>query len=188
MRSILVRIGAALVLAAGLGRAALPAAAGQVAEGPRLVVWNPNAGDRLRPGALSLQGLAFDPAASVGTGVDRVSVFLGDRDAGGRHLGDAMLGTFDRLASAPAHAGWTLITPALRAAGEGRVLFVYARSSLTGREAVVQIPIFIGERTPSRGSGVATPPEIPPGCIVQPRPACVPPAAGGSVPSPMPTS
>jgi hypothetical protein len=79
--------------------------------------------------------------------VDRVSVFLDNRDEGGIYLGDATLGASTPMPSEPAQfalAGWTLTTPALQGVGDGHTLFIYARSAMTGEESVVQIPITIG--------------------------------------------
>ncbi len=154
MRKVAVRIALSLALVAMFGLSATSGFA-QEAPGPTLVLANPNAGDMVTPGALRMEGVAFDSAATTGVGVDRVSVFLGDRDAGGQFLGDATLGT---PATTPvptdqfARAGWTLETPALSGSGEMNELSVYARSSVTGQETEVDIPISIGgEGAPSRG-------------------------------------
>jgi hypothetical protein len=85
-----------------------------------------------------MQGVAFDRAASSGTGVDRVSVFVDDRDAGGQLVGDATLGK-------PGDTGFTVTADLSRMAGS-HTLFVYARSSVSGRETVVKFPIVIGSR------------------------------------------
>ncbi len=116
--------------------------------GPTLMVANPSPGDTITPGSLVMQGVAFDQFATDGTGVDRVSVFLGGRESGGTFLGDAMLGLpnfMDPGARAQFdNAGWRLTTPALQGSGNGETLFVYARSSVTGIETVTQIPVVIG--------------------------------------------
>jgi len=117
--------------------AALPAT---TQPGPSLVlsVGNPQPGDLVPRGRLVMQGLAFDRAASQGSGVDKVSVFLDDRDTGGQHLGDATLGQ-------PNAAGFTISADFSRASGK-HTLFAYARSSVTGREAVLSFPISVGSR------------------------------------------
>jgi hypothetical protein len=117
--------------------------------GPYVAVNNPEPGDVLPVGGVVMQGKAFDPSASVdqGTGIDRVQVFLEERDRGGTYLGDARLGTRN-LAAEPgsqfALAGWesTVALP-----NGSHTLFVYARSSVTGKESTVSIPIRVGRGT-----------------------------------------
>jgi hypothetical protein len=117
--------------------AALPAT---TQPGPSLVlsVGNPQPNDLLPKGRYVMQGLAFDRAANSGSGVDRVSVFIGDRDAGGQLVGNAILGQ-------PGATGFT-VTADLSRAGGGQTLFVYARSSVSGRETVVSFPIVVSAR------------------------------------------
>ncbi len=105
--------------------------------GPSLVlsVANPQPNDLLPRGKYVMQGLAFDRAANSGSGVDKVSVFVEDRDAGGQLVGDAVLGQ-------PGATGFT-VTADLSRAGGGHTLFVYARSSVSGRETVVSFPIVV---------------------------------------------
>src|SRR5690349_1805582 len=81
--------------------------------------------------SLMMEGVAFDPLATEGNGVDRVSVFLDDRDMGGQFLGDAKLGAPNFAPSETAqfaNAGWVLTTPALAGRGDSHELFIYARS------------------------------------------------------------
>ena len=82
--------------------------------------------------------LAFDRAATAGTGIDRVSVFVDDRDAGGQLVGDAVLGQ-------PNATGFTVTADLSRMSGS-HTLFVYARSSVTGHETVVSFPVIVGSR------------------------------------------
>src|SRR5688572_25844064 len=82
---LLFTFGALLVVAMG----AAPATA---AEPPDLEVENPQPDEMLTPGRMVISGVAFDPEARIGTGVDRVTVFLEDRDKGGLFLGEATLG------------------------------------------------------------------------------------------------
>ena len=105
--------------------------------GPSLVlsVANPQPNDLLPRGKYVMQGLAFDRAAYTGSGVDKVSVFVVDRDAGGQLVGDAVLGQ-------PGATGFT-VTADLSRAGGGHTLFVYARSSVSGRETTVSVPIVV---------------------------------------------
>ena len=67
-----------------------------------------------------------------------MSIFVDNRDAGGQHVGDATLGQ-------PGATGFT-VTADLSRVGGSHTLFVYARSSVTGREAVVNFPVAIGTR------------------------------------------
>jgi hypothetical protein len=58
-----------------------------------------------------MSGIAYDPAAKSGTGVDRVTVCPGDRDAGGTwyvpggHLGNATLGLSNTVWDGAADSG-----------------------------------------------------------------------------------
>jgi hypothetical protein len=114
--------------------------------GPYVAVANPEPGETLIAGGLDIQGKAFDPAATPdqGTGVDRVQVFLEDRDRGGMHLGDARLG-LPNMAAAPgsqfAFAGWDVV---VNIPSGFHTLFIYARSALTGRETSIQLPVRVG--------------------------------------------
>lgn len=149
MRFLFIRIVFSTALVAVMGLAAGGASAQQMPGGPTLVVANPSPGDMITPGSLMIQGVAFDPTAATGTGVDRVSVFLDDRDGGGMHLGDATLGMPNVMSSQPADAGWMLVTPALKGAGADHMLCVYARSSVTGQETEIEIPVSVGQQARS---------------------------------------
>jgi hypothetical protein len=111
--------------------------------GPYIAVANPNPGDTPLPGGYLMQGKAFDPAASLdqGVGIDRVQVFLEDRDRGGLLLADARLGVTN-LAAAPgsqfALAGWQALVSLPNGV---HTLFVYAHSWVSGKESVVRVPI-----------------------------------------------
>src|SRR5205814_8372782 len=82
-----------------------------VVPGPYVAVANPAPGDSLAVGGLDIQGKAFDPLATPdqGAGIDRIEVFLEDRDRCGLHLGDARWGV-PNAAAAPGSqfpfAGW----------------------------------------------------------------------------------
>src|SRR3982074_3695225 len=94
MRSSIVRFSSRLALAIALGASAAPAGAHPQPPPPKLDVANPEPGALLTAGAMFIQGMAYDDSAEKGVGVDRVSVFLGDRDEqnGALFLGDATLG------------------------------------------------------------------------------------------------
>lgn len=155
MRSLTVRIGSSLAIMAMLGTAATPVFAHPQQPGPTLEVANPSPSALLTPGVMDIQGLAYDENAEQGVGVDRVSVFLGDRDEGGEFLGYATLGlpnpqSVEGGDAQFALAGWRLRTPALKGGGQQRELTFYARSSVNGVETIEAIPVTMGE---SSGGG-----------------------------------
>jgi hypothetical protein len=78
-----------------------------------------------------MRGVAFDPQAGQGSGIDRVQLFLEDRNKGGAHLGDASLG-------GSITNGWEIVVTLPPGPHN---LFVYARSSQTGLESVAAIPV-----------------------------------------------
>jgi hypothetical protein len=164
MGALLIRTGTSLVFVALLGVGATPALAHPQPPGPTLDVANPGPGALLTPGVMIIQGIAYDDNAEQGVGVDRVSVFLGDRDEGGQFLGDAILGLPNPQSVEGgdpqfARAGWRLRTPALKGEGQGRDLCVYARSSVSGVEAVETIPVTIGESGGGGAGGEGGPEE-----------------------------
>jgi hypothetical protein len=125
---------APLIARPGPATAGLPAV---IQPGPSLVLslGNPQPGDLLPRGKYVMQGQAFDRAANSGSGVDRVTVFVDDRDAGGQHFGDAVLGQ-------PTATGFNVTVDLSRVSGL-HTLFVYARSAVTGHEAVVSFPVTV---------------------------------------------
>jgi hypothetical protein len=133
---------------------------------PIVDVANPQPNDRVTPGALVMQGTAFDPDAPDGTGVDVVSVFLCSRERGGQLLGVAQ----------PGSAGWALTTAPLKGAGDQRSLCIYAHSMVTDTETVVRIPITIGNRPPRHTETVE--PALVPAPIASPAPGPGPIVAG----------
>jgi hypothetical protein len=113
-----------------------PAPAAPSGAGLQIKVANPQPGATILHGPYSVSGTAFDPAASSGSGVDRVTVFLDNRDTGGQDLGDAQLGS-------PGPNGFT-ITVGLPSNNTGpHSLFVYAHDSVTGKTGVVIVPVTI---------------------------------------------
>ena len=79
-------------------------------------------------------------------------MFLGDRELGGRHLADAVVDNTAMQANM-APGTWSVTTTAIRGNGDARTLFVYARSSLSGQEAVMPIPVLVGEIVHLGGGG-----------------------------------
>ncbi|MBV9579143.1 MAG: hypothetical protein JO057_11190 [Chloroflexi bacterium] len=114
--------------------AALPPA---VQTGPSLVlsIGNPQPGDLLPRGKYVMQGLAFDRSASTGSGIDRVDVFEEAREAGGQLVGNGVLGQ-------PTTDGFSATIDLSKTSGQ-HTLYVYARSSLTGKETTVNLPVNI---------------------------------------------
>ncbi len=112
--------------------AAVPGAA---PTGPTLVlsIDNPQPNDSIPRGRLSMSGRAFDRSAAQGSGIDKVSVFIDDRDSGGQHIGDATLN----------QAQFSVTADFSRASQGQHTLFVYARSVLNGREINVSFPITV---------------------------------------------
>jgi hypothetical protein len=134
---------------------------------PTVDVTNPKPRDQLTPGTMMIHGIAFDDSAERGLGVDRVSVFLGDRDDdnGAIFLGNATLGQASPYiplkeectngtsplcpAGMPkgdpqfAFAGWSVKTPVLKKVQQA-ALYVYAHSSVSGVEAVKVVPVSVG--------------------------------------------
>jgi hypothetical protein len=111
--------------------------AGTAASTIHLDLSNPKPSDTALAGDLVVQGVAFDPAAETGVGVDRVSFFLDNRNAGGLYLGDAV-----PTSDAGMHGFYqTTITMPNRFGDH--TLFVVAHSKLTGQEATLSVPIGI---------------------------------------------
>jgi hypothetical protein len=102
---------------------------------PVLDLGNPHAGDLLPTGDVIIAGVAYDPSARQGGGIDRVELFLDNRDDGGLALGSAVPGASNAF----------LIKATLPStANGGHNLVAYARSSITGQETVESVPVFVG--------------------------------------------
>jgi hypothetical protein len=114
---------------------------------PVLDLANPAPGEMLLPGAYTIQGAALDASAAQGSGIDHVSFFLGDRNAGGMALGAVQPDKGARLDDFS-------LTVTLPSARLGEQQFVaYAHSSVTGEETQVSFPVVLGEdpsKTPLR--------------------------------------
>jgi hypothetical protein len=92
-------------------------------------------------------GFALDKAASgnqgvAGSGIDRVSVYLGAREDNGTFLGDAELGFSDATAASYgsqfASAGWRLTFKPTKFHSNTYILYAYAHSAITGKEESAQ--------------------------------------------------
>jgi hypothetical protein len=149
-------------------------------QGLQLVLGNPQPGDTLLSGVpVNMSGIAFDAASTSGSGISSVTVYLGDRDAGGLSLGIALLGQPNPQAPAGsqfATAGFTLRSPNLPAGSGGRSVFVYARSAITNVERVLEVPVYLNTApTPVKGQVPTAVLPPPPACTPTPVPTATPP-------------
>ncbi|HEY3059972.1 MAG TPA: hypothetical protein VGL99_13460 [Chloroflexota bacterium] len=116
-------------------------------DAPVLDLANPQPGDMLMPGGYAIEGTAFDPRAVQDSGVDRVSIFLDSRDAGGIDLGEAAPGGPNpniELPLLPNVDAFNLVVNLPNVTGQ-HTLFAYARSSMTGHETTISLPVVVGE-------------------------------------------
>jgi hypothetical protein len=95
-------------------------------------VSNPSPGDTIHVGGYTIEGMAFDKAAPSGTGIDRVEIFLDNRDSGGMFLTQAMPGA-DNM--------WHAIAQLPTNQTGLHTLYFYVQSSVTGQEVIVTIPV-----------------------------------------------
>ena len=110
-------------------------------QGPVLVLGNPVADAVLSRGPLVVSGIAFDPASTSGAGIDQVEFFLDERDTGGVSLG----GTTTPGAANPSLPRAFNTVVHIPTSANGQHQFVaYARSSLSGLETKLSVPVFIG--------------------------------------------
>jgi hypothetical protein len=171
MRILTVPISSSLLAVALLVSAATSVGAHPQPPAPTLDIANPGDGEMLTPGRMIIQGVAYDDSAETGVGIDRVSVFIGDRDEDNQaeFLGDARLGLLnsqkvfkeecepetrsfvlcpegrEKGDSQFDLAGWSLLTPVLKGTGKEVLLFIYARSSVSGAEVVETVKVTLGE-------------------------------------------
>lgn len=99
-----------------------------------LNVGNPSPNDTIKTGAYSIQGDAFDKAATSGTGIDRIDIFLDNRDNGGLFLSTATLGT---------SSFWQAVVNLPNNQTGLHELWFYAHSSVTGQIMAVSVPVTI---------------------------------------------
>ncbi len=175
-------VAAALILALlGLGVVGSPVAAQQsssscVTTAPVVLdLLNPHAGDTLPPGAsIVMNGVAYDPAATQGTGIDKVTLYLDNRDQGGLFLGQATLGQTNPQAPANsefANAGFTLKTNSLPNVNSAHTIYVYAHDSQSNKETVLQVPVWVGNSAPTAVPGMTATPVPPTPVVCTPTPA-----------------
>jgi hypothetical protein len=110
-----------------------------------LDVGNPASGDAVHVGRYIIEGIAFDRAAEQGAGIERIDIFLDNRDTGGVLIGSGQLGVSSPVPADPelSDAGWSAQVTIPRTLMGARTLFVYALSAITGGELVVGIPIAV---------------------------------------------
>jgi hypothetical protein len=140
-----------------------PAPPGPTVHGgalPIIVIKTPKDSETILTNNVDYQitGYALDRNAAryqgvAGSGIDRVQVFLGDRDNGGQLLGEADLGFNDTTAeglygSQFASAGWRLSFQPTRFHQNTYLIFAYARSVVTGKEDVAVRYFAIREHQP----------------------------------------
>ncbi|MBV9354126.1 MAG: hypothetical protein JO023_01235 [Chloroflexi bacterium] len=108
---------------------------GTISEGgPVLNVINPQPRTSLLTGPVGVSGTAYDRQASSGSGVDGVQIFLDNRDSGGTFLANAMMES-----GGPNSWQATISLPTNNTGVHA--LYFYAKSSVTGKETVVSVPI-----------------------------------------------
>jgi hypothetical protein len=161
--------GAAIVTIAMIATATLSSApvgaasSGSCTSSPILDLSNPSAGDLLSPGDYIVSGVARDPASANGDGIDRVELFVGNRDLGGTEVGEVVpqQGVFAVTARLPTNVIG------------GTNFFAYAHSAVTGQETAVSVPVFLGAAptpTPHSATDVVATPVVP----TVPQVSCAP--------------
>jgi hypothetical protein len=141
-------LSAAIVLMA-LSGAALAQQAPATSAWPVLEIASPSPGAVVSTGDFVVVGSAFDPAATTGSGISHVDLFLGDRDQGGLFLGSAIPGQ-DALqgltagSDTAASSFSVTVTMPTTLMGGSRDFHAYAYSSLTGKTTDVSMPVYIG--------------------------------------------
>jgi hypothetical protein len=117
----------------------------QAATGPfcsiQFNLANPSPGDENVPRSLMMSGTAFDKTATSGNGISQIQAFLGNRNEGGLFIGQASFSTMSP-------DNWTLSTSMPEGVSGGQNLFVYALSSVSGEQAVIEVPIVVGGEAP----------------------------------------
>jgi hypothetical protein len=106
---------------------------------PVLDLFNPNPGDLVLPGDYMISGVAVDPVAQNGSGIDQVSIYLGPRDQGGVALATV-------TPSGGLHQDDFSVSVQLPNAETGteEQLVAYAHSQLSDKTTEVSLPIVVG--------------------------------------------
>jgi hypothetical protein len=119
---------------------------------PIISLGNPNPADDLLPGGYLISGTAYDPAASQGSGVSRVDLFLGERDNGGTFLGSAVPG--DVPGGSPRAFSIEVQVPSMN---RGLDFAAYAISAVSGQQTAVTFPVLVGEQPLKNPAATPTP-------------------------------
>jgi hypothetical protein len=101
-----------------------------------LDVGNPSTGDTIHAGGFVIQGVAMDRSATSGNGIDRIDIFLDNRDEGGMFLGQAGFSQTNM---------WTATVTLPNNQLGLHTLWFYAHSSVNGQETTVSIPVTIAQ-------------------------------------------
>src|SRR5262245_21676771 len=103
---------------------------------------NPNPGDTIMPGGYVVSGIAFDPTATVGSGVSHVDFFLGSRDNGGLFLG-SVVPIPDPNSFGPPRFLKRLTVPQQTSASAEFV--IYAFDAATNGQTTLSVPVRVGD-------------------------------------------
>jgi len=102
-------------------------------------LFNPTPGDLVPPGSYMISGVALDPLARQGSGIDQVSFYLGRRDQGGLALGSVTPSGGIRQQSFSVSVDLPNVDP-----GTQQQLVAYAHSQLSDKTTELSLPIVMG--------------------------------------------
>jgi hypothetical protein len=97
-------------------------------------VANPSPGDTIHVGGYVIQGIAFDKAAESGPGIERIDIFLDNRDQGGMILTSAAVNQNNMWNA-------TISVPSNQTGLH--TLWFYAHSAITGQDMAVSVPVTV---------------------------------------------
>jgi hypothetical protein len=97
-------------------------------------VANPSPGDTIHAGGLVIEGTSSDTSAQQGNGIDRIDIFLDNRDEGGTLIGNGSLGTSGNMWSATVHLPNNQLGL--------HTLFFFVHSTASG-EGVFTVPVTV---------------------------------------------
>jgi hypothetical protein len=106
---------------------------------PVVDLFNPTAGDLVLPGKYTISGVAIDPLAQDGSGIDQVTFYLGPRDQGGIALGSVTPSGGQRQDDFSVSVEFPTADP-----GTQQQLVTYAHSQLSDKTTQLSLPIVIG--------------------------------------------
>jgi len=148
-------------------------------------LFNPNAGDLVLPGSYMISGVALDPLAQQGSGIDHVSFYLGRRDQGGLSLGSVTPSGGLRQQSFSVAVDLPNADP-----GTQQQLVAYAHSQLSDKTTELSLPIVMGRdashpvlSNPFLNTINTNPGTVPANCAgSSAEPVVAPPVTSGSAP------